>query len=137
MCSGSVWQPLVNTLQTSDKLPFEIIFAGTWLGCGTAFLGGLRLGRMILPWMDGPTNANMGTDASLSMAIGGASACFVGTDVAYLGGEGNFLRPVVGIEDVDPDLVGIVKAGTSTSIGFAAAQSIQNITYKQGEAWCD
>jgi len=136
-CSGGLWQPLVNTLQTSDKLPFEIVFAGTWLGCGTAFLGGLRVGRMVMPWMGGPTNENMGTDAALSMAIGGASAFFVGTDTAYLAGHGNFLKPVVGIEDVDTDLVGCVKAGSSTALGFLAAQSLQNISYPTGQAWCD
>jgi len=136
-CSGGLWQPLVNTLQAADKLPFEIVFAGTWLGCGTAFLGGLRVGRMIMPWVGGPTNANMGTDAALSMAIGGASAFFVGTDVAYLAGQGNFLKPLVGIEDIDADLVGCVKAGSSTALGFAVAQAAQNITYPKGEAWCD
>ena len=72
-----------------------------------------------------------------AQAIGGASSCFVGTDVAYLGGEGNFLRPLVGIEDVDSDLLGICKAGTSTAMGFAVAQSIQNVSYKPGQAWLD
>lgn len=136
-CSGGLWQPLVNTLQVSDKLPFEIVFAGTWLGCGTAFLGGLRVGRMVMPWIGAPTNANMGTDAALSMAIGGASAFFVGTDTAYLAGQGNFLRPVVGIEDIDTDILGCVKAGSSTALGFTVAQTAQNLSYPKGQAWND
>ena len=65
-------------------------------------------------------SGNFATDAYLSMAIGGASSFFVGTDVAYLGGEGNFLRPVVGVEDFDSDLLGVAKAGTSTALGFVA-----------------
>ena len=72
-----------------------------------------------------------------AQAIGGASSFFVGTDVAYLGGEGNFLRPIVGVEDIDSDIVGICKAGTSTAMGFAAFQTVQNVTYKQGQAWLD
>lgn len=136
-CSGGAWQPLVNTLQAADKLPFEVVFAGTWLGCGTAFLGGLRIGRIVMPWMPNPNNANFSTDASLSMAIGGASAFFVGTDVAYLGGEGNVLRPYVGIEEVDDQLLGCIKAGSSTALGFAVAQTAQNLTYGKDQAWCD
>ena len=62
---------------------------------------------------------------------------FVGTDVAYLGGEGNFLRPIVGVEDVDSDLLGVAKAGTSTALGFVAFQSVQNVTFKAGTAWLD
>lgn len=136
-CSGGAWQPLVNTLQAADKLPFEVVFAGTWLGCGTVFLAGLRIGRVIMPWMPKPDNANFSSDAALSMAIGGASAFFVGTDVAYLNGNGNFLRPLVGVEDIDTNLIGCVKAGSSTALGFTVAQSVQNVAYPKGQAWCD
>ena len=55
----------------------------------------------------------------------------------YLGGEGNFLRPIVGVEDVDSDLLGVAKAGTSTALGFVAFQSVQNVTFKAGTAWLD
>ncbi|KAJ1444639.1 hypothetical protein M885DRAFT_552406 [Pelagophyceae sp. CCMP2097] len=137
VCSGGVWQPLVNALQASEKLPFEAIFGGAWVGCGLAFFGGLRVGRQLMPWITSPDNANFSTDAALSMAIGGASACFVGTDTAYLGGEGNFLRPLVGVEAVDSAVTGCLKAGTSTAVGFIAAQSVQNITYPKSQAWLD
>lgn len=40
---------------------------------------------------------NLKADAQLSVAIGGATACFVGTDVSY--GDANWLRPIIGVED--------------------------------------
>ena len=52
-------------------------------------------------------------------------------------GDGNFLRPIVGVEDFDSDILGIVKAGTSTGLGFCAFQSVQNVTFAQGSAWID
>ena len=54
-----------------------------------------------------------------------------------IGGEGNFLRPVVGVEDFDSDLLGVAKAGTSTALGFVAFQSVQNVAFKSGTAWLD
>ena len=137
VCSGGIWQPFVNAAQASEKLPFLAVAGGTCAACGGAFFTGLRLGRSAFPWMPAPDNSNFAGDAHLSMAIGGASSFFVGTDVAYLGGDGNFLRPLVGVEDCDADLVGIVKAGTSTGLGFCTFQTVQNLTYKDGEAWLD
>ena len=52
-------------------------------------------------------------------------------------GDGTFLRPLVGVEDFDSDVLGIVKAGTSTGLGFCAFQSVQNVTFAQGSAWID
>ena len=137
VCSGALWQPLVNALQASEKLPFEAVAGMTAVGCGGAFLTGLRVGRAVMPWVPDCDSANFATDAYLSMAIGGASSFFVDTDVAYLGGEGNFLRPIVGVEDFDSDLLGVAKAGTSTALGFVAFQSVQNVTFKAGTAWLD
>merc|ERR1719230_1488003 len=136
-CSGGLWQPFVNAMQASEKLPFEAVVGGTAVLCGGAFFTGLRLGRAVMPWMPGNDNTNFAGDAHLSMAIGGASSFFVGTDVAYLGGDGNFLRPLVGVEDADSDIVGIVKAGTSTAMGFSVFQTIQNFVYPKGAAWLD
>ena len=51
--------------------------------------------------------------------------------------EGNFLRPVFGVEDFDSDLLGVAKAGTSTALGFVAFQSVQNVAFKSGTAWLD
>eukprot|EP01051_Picozoa_sp_SAG22_P012210 SAG22_NODE_1248_length_5014_cov_9.812004_3_plen_84_part_00 len=49
---------------------------------------------------------NLKADAQLSVAIGGATGCFVGTDVSYAdpsnaygATDSNWLRPIIGIED--------------------------------------
>mmetsp|Transcript_14721 Transcript_14721/g.27686 ORF Transcript_14721/g.27686 Transcript_14721/m.27686 type:complete len:296 (-) Transcript_14721:35-922(-) len=138
-CSGSLWQPLVNLLQASD-LSFQTVLAGTWIGCGTAFYLGLRGGRTflprVLPSIEEPTYENSKNDASLSMAIGGATGFFVGTDVTYLPHQ-NFLIDVVGIHEGTSTLTGCAIAGTSTSLGFGAAQTVFNIAYPRGKCWND
>jgi hypothetical protein len=48
----------------------------------------------------------------------GASSGFVGTDVGYLGGDGNFLAPLVGVAPTDSALLGMTKAGTSTGTSW-------------------
>lgn len=139
MCSGTAWQPLVNALQGAN-LSFFSVFAGTWVGCGTAFYLGLRGTRTILSGylehIEEPTFENNMNDKSLSAAIGGASAFFVGTDAAYLPTQ-NFLIDVVGIQDGTPDLTGCVIAGSSTGLGFLAAQSTFNVIYPAGKLWND
>lgn len=138
-CSGTLWQPLVDALQGSG-LSFAGVFAGTWIGCGTAFYAGLRAGRTILPsfltYVEEPTYDNSKTDASLSVAIGGATGFFVGTDVAYLP-EQNFLINIVGIQDATPALAGCAIAGSSTGLGFGVSQSALNIVYPSGKCWND
>jgi hypothetical protein len=139
VCSGTVWQPIVNALQGAD-LPFQAVVAGTWVGCGTAFYLGLRAGRTILPgflkYVDEPTFENSTKDASLSMAIGGATGFFVGTDASYLPDQ-NFLIDIVGIHGTTPDLMGCAIAGSSTSLGFGVAQSFMNVTYPKDKCWND
>jgi len=138
-CSGTAWQPLVDALQGAN-LSFNGVFAGTWAGCGLAFYLGLRAGRTILSGylehVEEPTYANSKNDASLSVSIGGATGFFVGTDAAYLPQQ-NFLINVVGIKDGTPDLVGCAIAGTSTSLGFVAAQSGLNMIFPAGKCWND
>lgn len=138
-CSGTMWQPLVDALQGAS-LPFAGVFAGTWVGCGTAFYLGLRAGRTILPgileYVEEPTYDNSKTDASLSMVIGGATGFFVGTDAAYLPSQ-NFLIDIVGIPDGTPNLTGCAIAGSSTSLGFGVAQTGFNIIYPAGKCWND
>ena len=139
MCSGTAWQPLVDVLQGAN-LSFFSVFAGAWVGCGTAFYLGLRGTRTILSGymehIEGPTFENNMNDKSLSAAIGGASAFFVGTDAAYLPSQ-NFLIDVVGIKDGTPDLLGCGIAGSSTAMGFAVAQSTFNMIYPAGKLWND
>jgi hypothetical protein len=137
--SGTAWQPIVNLLQGAN-LPFVQVFAGTWLGCGTAFYVGLRCARTVLSGsmehIHEPTFENSKNDKSLSAAIGGATGFFVGTDAAYLPDQ-NFLIDYVGIKAGTPDLVGCAIAGQSTSMGFVAAQSTMNIVYPAGKLWND
>ena len=83
------------------------------------------------------THDGLANDALLSISIGGATAFFVGTDVAYADGAGNWLRPVVGIEDAEAAAIGCVKAGCSTALGFVSAQSLQNLVMPAGKCWVD
>ena len=78
---------------------------------------------------------NLKNDAALSLSIGAATACFVGTDVSY--GDGNWLRPVVGIEDSFSTPLGMCLAGSSTALGFLALQTGQNIVVPKGKNWVD
>jgi len=138
-CSGTAWQPVVNALQGAD-LPFTGVFAGTWVACSAAFYLGLRAGRTVLSGflehVHEPTYANSTRDASLSIAIGGATGFFVGTDAVYLP-EQNFLIDIVGIKEGTPALVGCAIAGTSTSLGFASTQTAFNLMYPPGRCWND
>eukprot|EP00561_Arcocellulus_cornucervis_P012439 CAMPEP_0185804128 /NCGR_PEP_ID=MMETSP1322-20130828/3074_1 /TAXON_ID=265543 /ORGANISM="Minutocellus polymorphus, Strain RCC2270" /LENGTH=305 /DNA_ID=CAMNT_0028500085 /DNA_START=88 /DNA_END=1005 /DNA_ORIENTATION=+ len=138
-CSGTAWQPLVDALQGAE-LSFMQVFAGTWVGCGTAFYLGLRAARTILSgpfkYIQEPTYENSKTDMSLSSVIGGATAFFAGTDAAYLPSQ-NFLIDVVGIADGTPDIVGCAIAGTSTSMGFATSQTALNVIFPAGKCWND
>ena len=113
-CSGAAWQPVVNFLQLTNA-PFVQVAGCTWVACGLAFFGGLRLFRIIyspILSIDGNNYNNLKNDASLSLAIGGGSSAFVGTDVAYLSGEGNFLRPIVGVEPDMSAIEGCIRAGS-------------------------
>jgi hypothetical protein len=138
-CSATAWQPIVNALQGAN-LSFAEVFAGTWVGCGVAFYAGIRAGRTILSGylehVHEPTYENSKTDTSLSVAIGGATGFFVGTDAAYLPTQ-NFLINIVGIQDGTTDLVGCAIAGSSTSLGFLTAQSSMNMVFPTGKSWND
>jgi hypothetical protein len=89
-----------------------------------------------LEYVEEPTYDNSKNDLALSTSIGGATAFFVGTDAAYLPAQ-NFLINVVGIPDGTPDLVGCAIAGSSTSMGFMASQTVQNVVVPEGKNWCD
>ncbi|CAK9252807.1 unnamed protein product [Sphagnum jensenii] len=159
-CSGAAWQPFVNLFQSTGLpivtiywnwnrnyvilkptgMPFVGVAAGTWVGCGLAFFTGLRLFRTVMsPVMAiAPNSAtNLEKDAALSVSIGGATGAFVGTDVVYLNGEGNFLKDIIGVQASDTVLTGCVKAGASTSLGLGASQMLQNVAYAQGRNWTD
>eukprot|EP00933_Yihiella_yeosuensis_P036761 TRINITY_DN3054_c0_g1_i1.p1 TRINITY_DN3054_c0_g1~~TRINITY_DN3054_c0_g1_i1.p1 ORF type:complete len:295 (+),score=79.05 TRINITY_DN3054_c0_g1_i1:65-949(+) len=136
--AGTAWQPTVNLL-TGMGLGFNSVAVGTGAVTGLCFMYGLRLGRVFygsfMPAIAPATTDNMVADAQLSVSIGGGTACFVGTDVSF--GDANWLRPVVGVEETTPDLVGCVKAGSSTFLGFAAVQAHQNLFIPKGACWTD
>lgn len=129
--SGGMWQPFVNFFQacSGEGNHFNSHVMATVAGCGTMFYGGLRLGRYFLaPVLTGIPKAdynNLRADAQLSVAIGGATGCFVGTDISY--GDGNWLRPLIGVEEGFGNIHGCALAGTSTALGFTAVQIAENI----------
>ena len=137
--SGTTWQPLVNLLHDTLHLSFNTSVGLTTIGCGTAFYIGLRLARSAYsPFLYGvePTNySNLKADAALSLSVGAATGCFVGTDLSF--GAANWMGSVLGVQDGFGSLHGMMLAGTSTAIGFTAVQSIQNLTVKPGRNWVD
>lgn len=138
-CSGTAWQPVVNALTTAGS-GFNMAATGTTIACGFAFFGGLRVARSLYPQLgltrvEPPSYSNLKADATLSVSIGGATGAFVGTDIAF--GDQNWLRPVVGIEDSVGNLGGMVTAGSSTALGFATFQGIQNMSFFRGKSWVD
>lgn len=138
-CSGTAWQPIVNTLQAANY-SFAGVAGITTVACCAAFFTGLRLTRMVYPSLglkvEPASYSNLKKDASLSLAIGAAGGGFVGTDALYHPDE-NFLKDVVGVLPYDSTLVACSKAGTATSIGFVAVQTAQNVSYHQNKNWTD
>tara|TARA_Y100000389_G_scaffold204376_1_gene256582 strand:+ start:3982 stop:4722 length:741 start_codon:yes stop_codon:yes gene_type:complete len=134
-CSGFVWQPIVNFWQAVDA-PFNVVFMNTWLGCGAIFLAGLRVGRLLYPFIPGPDYENLKRDITLSTSIGGAIGVFVGTDITYLAHE-NWLGDFVGICNTDEFGTSCAKAGISTSTGFMLTQGILNEIYPKNRLWND
>jgi len=138
--SGFAWQPILNTCNALNMGFSESAF---WVctGCTLAFYAGLRVFRTVygsamdMEGVEAPSYANLKADWGLSISIGGATGAFVGTDVSF--GAGNWLRPLVGIEDGTPDLVGSVIAGSSTALGFCAFQTIQSVSVPKGKCWVD
>lgn len=138
VCSGGMWQPIVNVLSGYGLsfTPTALLTTGL---CGCCFYFGLRMGRMIYGnalGMSIPGNdyGNLKTDAQLSLSIGGAAGAFVGTCADM---PGNWLRGLVGVEDSMSDVAGMVTAGTSTALGFGVFQSIQSTVWPTGRNWTD
>jgi hypothetical protein len=142
--SGTAWQPVVNFLHDSAHLEFNGCAVGATMACGLAFYTGLRLFRGIYsPMLSGvapASYANLKADAWLSLAVGGGTGAFVGTDVSFVGADGvdtNWLRPAFGVEEGLSPLQGMLTAGASTATGFSAFQSVLNVTLPAGKNWVD
>lgn len=67
---------------------------------------------------------NLIADIQLSVAIGGATGAFVGTDVTF---NENWLVGIFGVGEGTSDFMGMIKAGGSTLTGFSVFQMIENM----------
>eukprot|EP00567_Pseudictyota_dubia_P017567 CAMPEP_0197451478 /NCGR_PEP_ID=MMETSP1175-20131217/29012_1 /TAXON_ID=1003142 /ORGANISM="Triceratium dubium, Strain CCMP147" /LENGTH=336 /DNA_ID=CAMNT_0042984207 /DNA_START=200 /DNA_END=1210 /DNA_ORIENTATION=+ len=138
MCSGGIWQPTVNALQSAGwEFTNSVIATGGV--CTLAFFTGLRLARLayspIFEGVEEGTYANLKADAALSVAVGGAAGCFLGTDVSY--GAANWMGSAIGIQETySPGLASAV-AGTSTMLGFGVVQTGENLVYAKDKCWVD
>ena len=121
--SGSMWQPALNTANALG-LSFNGAFSVVGVACTFAFFAGLRVWRKILsPSMAGVARnsyPNLKADVQLSVAIGAATAFFVGTDMSF--GAANWLAGILGITESMSTLMGICVAGCSTALGFMTCQ---------------
>ena len=137
--SGTTWQPLVNLLHDTLHLGFNETCLLTMAGCGMAFYGGLRIGRTIyspiLYGVEECNYANLKADAALSISVGAATGCFVGTDLSF--GAENWMGGVLGVQDSFSPLHGMMLAGSSTAVGFTAVQMVQNVAVAPGRNWVD
>ena len=136
----SIFSVVTIAVNYSCAFSFNTACMMTTIGCGLMFYTGLRLGRSIyrpiLPVVPGPDYLNLRMDAQLSMAVGGATGCFVGTDVSY--GSSNWLGVFgIGVEETDSVLEGMIKAGTLTAMGFTAVQTAQNVFVPHNHCWLD
>jgi len=139
-CSGTVWQPLVNVLTETFPNDFFTTMSGTGVVCAAVFFAGLRGGRILygssglMPAISPNSKQNLKSDAFLSVSIGGGSACFVGTDYNMLG---NPFKDLLGITPTDTAVMGCLRAGTSTSLGYLAFQTGQNLALPVGKNYLD
>ena len=137
--------------------------AGVGAGCGLAFFAGLRGGRValsgLLPAVEPPSLDNLKADAALSLSIGGATGTFVGvvpdfSDNPFLG-PSHLQRPSlsesarrastrrartgtpIAILGTASTASGCASSAQATCLGFAATQTLQNVTFPRGANWID
>jgi hypothetical protein len=134
--SGFAWQPIFNFLTLHG---FQTTMVGTGMGCGFMFFVGLRFARAIyagrLRGIWHSNHANLKDDVGLSLAVGGATGMFVGTDVSF--GAENYLAPIVGIPETASTVGSAAIAGSSTALGFVGVQAVQNTVVPAGKNWLD
>jgi hypothetical protein len=140
ICSGGVWQPVVNSLQDLG-VAFNPAVGLTGGAAVLAFYGGLRMGRLVygkvlkMEGVEEANYANLKADAGLSVAVGGAAGCFLGTDLSY--GAANWMGGAIGIQESASAVTASMLAGTSTGLGFTAVQMGQNVIYPKDKCWVD
>lgn len=117
--SGAIWQQLVNRLHDGG-LSFTAGMTLTGLGCGACFYIGITM-VALLATRGRRSPLDFAKDLTLSVAISGATAAFVGTDMAW---HGNWLQVLVGERRGTSPLSDCLRAGSSEVIGFCAIQLI-------------
>lgn len=134
--SGFVWQPICNVLETA---PFLAAAAGVGVGCGSAFLLGLRGMRATLGGtlsaIEPRTASNLNDDAALSVAIGGATGTFVGVVVDFA--DNPFLGTSIAILATASTASGCLSSAKATCLGFGVTQTVQNLVFPRGANWID
>jgi len=105
------------------------------------FFAGLRLGRMLMPWMPSGGSAGLMQDVGLAASIGSATGMFVATDLSFTVAQSDafykLTSPVFGVLETDTALLGCVKAGSSTFAGFGALNLLQSAVLPRGACWMD
>ena len=136
--SGSAWQPALNMMNAMN-LNFTGAFVGVGVACTWAFFIGLRVWRRFLAPTMGAVERknyqNLKSDVQLSIAIGSATAFFVGTDLTF--GAANWLAGIVGIPETMSAFTGVCMAGISTSLGFMVAQLVMATLLLPNKCWID
>ena len=131
LCSGIVWQPLLNLFAEVLDLSFAWCFVLVGLFGGCFFFAGLRAAR----FANVADPAELGWDASLSFAVAGAQAFFVATTPSFSKPSDPFLE--FAVRTHDDWLVGSALAGTTTMLGFLTAGSLLNLLAPEGTIWSD
>ena len=132
-CAGTAWQPIVNAVEA----PFAITAAATGIGCALAFYGGLRAGRVTMPWIPDGDATNSWQDLGLAISIGGATGAFVSTDAAFLADPTYPSGVAPTILASDAVSTQCIKAGASTFVGFGTLGVAQNLLCSPGKHWMD
>ncbi|KAL7555018.1 hypothetical protein ACHAWF_018599 [Thalassiosira exigua] len=138
VCSGGIWQAFFTGLRLA-RLAYSPIMEGVEEATYANLKGtveqvcpmNVRALKLIVSfgffWLS--------ADAALSVAVGGAAGCFLGTDVSY--GAANWMGPAIGIQDTYTPLVSSAVAGTSTMLGFSVIQTGENLVYAKDKCWVD
>eukprot|EP00041_Stephanoeca_diplocostata_P003943 m.39541 g.39541 ORF g.39541 m.39541 type:complete len:320 (-) comp14728_c0_seq1:244-1203(-) len=130
-CSGTTWQPMVNTVSSTIE-SFTIGALVVGLACGTAFFVGVSLSEFCTSEI--MTKQTVFRNVTLSVAVCGGAAFFVGTDAAY---KGNWLVNVVGERKGETIPYEAVKAGWSTVLGYLAFQLVMLLVVPMGWLWTE
>ena len=143
--SGFAWQPLVDVAHPRFMFTTAAVFVGSI--CGTIFLCGMYVantlliaGRKLLCHNTNshhtviPKQIDFIRDVSCSVAVVGAAAFFVGTDINWSYPE-NWLVNVVGVRSGDDPVLDCFKAGFSTFLGFALVSFIQILILPHRFLW--